>query len=146
MGREEAEGCQSGQRQVMHCMGEMTHIMFMIHSSIINFSRTSELQLCAKHGVRIPVRVGGRWERVEEHKENIISAFKKLLLQLKRKTRIHTKIARFYVHKLRMKGVCKLRQRWNSKWITLDRGSETTGDCLPERQSWSCGVIRISRN
>lgn len=36
---EEAEGCQSGQRQVMHCM-EMTHIMFMIHSSIINFSRT----------------------------------------------------------------------------------------------------------
>lgn len=40
VGREEAEGCQSGQRQVMHCMGEMTHIMFMIHSSIINFSRT----------------------------------------------------------------------------------------------------------
>ena len=40
VGREEAEGFQSGQRQVMHCMGEMTHIMCMIHSSIINFSRT----------------------------------------------------------------------------------------------------------
>ena len=39
VGREEAEGFQSGQRQAMHCMGEMTHIMFMIHSSI-NFSGT----------------------------------------------------------------------------------------------------------
>lgn len=39
VGRVEAEGFQSGQRQVMHCMREMTHIMLMIHSSI-NFSRT----------------------------------------------------------------------------------------------------------
>lgn len=37
--RVEAEGFQRGQRQVMHCVGEMTHIMLMIHSSI-NFSRT----------------------------------------------------------------------------------------------------------